>query len=119
LLLNLGNRIPVFFSSNFCRFLYSRPNTTLKWKLHNELPKLNKAKTRQLIQQAFDDWARFSPLTFREANRTEKADFNLSFLVGNHADRFPFDGPGGNLAHGFFPKDGRIHFDATEDWTDK
>ena len=96
-----------------------RPNTTLKWTLHNDLPKFKRDKTRGLIKEAFNDWARYAPLTFREASKNEKADFNISFLADDHSDGFAFDGTGGTLAHAFFPKDGRIHFDAVEEWTDK
>ncbi|CAF1420925.1 unnamed protein product [Adineta steineri] len=95
------------------------PNSTLKWTLNNEAPKLGKDKTRSLIQEAFGDWARYAPLKFREAEAGEKTDFSISFQTGEHDDGYPFDGSGGTLAHAFFPTDGKVHFDATEDWTDK
>ncbi|CAF3454820.1 unnamed protein product [Rotaria sp. Silwood1] len=95
------------------------PNTTLKWRLNNEIPKFGKEKTRALIQEAFNDWARYAPLKFREAIGDEKAEFSISLHGGDHDDGYPFDGAGGTLAHAFFPTDGKVHFDLTEEWTDK
>ncbi|CAF1452196.1 unnamed protein product [Rotaria magnacalcarata] len=95
------------------------PNTTLKWKLNNQIPTFGREKTRIHLQEAFDDWARYAPLKFREAVGDEQAEFSISFNEGNHDDGFPFDGAGGTLAHAFFPKDGKVHFDSAEEWTDK
>ena len=51
----------------------------------------------------------------------EKADINISFGVGKHDrteyDSNSFDGLGGTIAHAFFPRDGRLHFDDDEIWT--
>ncbi|CAF1082970.1 unnamed protein product [Adineta ricciae] len=95
------------------------PNTTLKWRLDGNTPKFSKDSIRSHVQEAFDDWARYAPLKFREVQGDEKPNFLISFETGEHKDGFPFDGAGGTLAHAFFPTDGKVHFDSTEEWTDK
>jgi hypothetical protein len=49
-------------------------------------------KARQYIQEAFNDWAKHTGLTFRQAIGYEKADFNLAFVYGHHGDGFPLGG---------------------------
>ncbi|CAI9772021.1 unnamed protein product [Fraxinus pennsylvanica] len=43
-------------------------------------------------------------------------NLQIAFVYGEHGDGYPFDGPGGVLSHAFQPTNGRMHFDASEDW---
>ncbi|MBA0861078.1 hypothetical protein Goshw_024179, partial [Gossypium schwendimanii] len=69
---------------------------------------------RPIITRAFNQWASASSFTFREAN---PSDIVMGFHRGFHGDNFPFDGPGNVLAHAFAPQDGRLHYDADENWS--
>ncbi|CAF0921783.1 unnamed protein product [Brachionus calyciflorus] len=91
----------------------------LTYKLKNENEEL-KNETIRILREAFGHWSNVSSLTFIEIkNKTLKSDLTISFGSRNHSDNYPFDGPGGVLAHAFFPENGEIHFDEDEYFTDK
>ncbi|KAI4816246.1 hypothetical protein KUCAC02_008579 [Chaenocephalus aceratus] len=49
-----------------------------------------------------------------------EADIIIDFNRYWHGDSLPFDGPGGILAHAYFPRthrEGEVHFDYDEQWT--
>ena len=65
-------------------------------------------------------WSNASGLTIkREDDPKATPDIKLSFVEGFHGDTRPADGPGGELAHAFFPLGGKgeedlagdVHFD--------
>ncbi|KAF3702446.1 Stromelysin-3 [Channa argus] len=74
---------------------------------------MSESKVRSVLQEALSVWSAVTPLTFREVI-SEKADIIIDF------NSLPFDGPGGILAHAFFPRthrEGEVHFDYDEHWT--
>uniref|UniRef100_H3CTT6 Matrix metallopeptidase 15 n=1 Tax=Tetraodon nigroviridis TaxID=99883 RepID=H3CTT6_TETNG len=87
---------------------------------------LGERRTLDTIRKALDMWQRVTPLTFKElpavpsSNQSALADIMLLFASGFHGDMSLFDGPGGSLAHAFYPGPGMggdTHFDADEHWT--
>uniref|UniRef100_A0A3B5LNY3 Matrix metallopeptidase 11a n=1 Tax=Xiphophorus couchianus TaxID=32473 RepID=A0A3B5LNY3_9TELE len=80
---------------------------------------MDEEKVRRVIREAVKIWSDVTPLTFTEVRRGI-ADIRIDFSSYWHGDNLPFDGPGGILAHAFFPKthrQGDIHFDYDESWT--
>lgn len=88
----------------------------LTWKILTYSDKLTVNQQRLAIENSFKRWEDASGLNFKETNQT--ADINIDFTSGNHGDGInnAFDGPGGVLAHAFYPEDGRAHFDDEELW---
>ncbi|KAM8865422.1 stromelysin-3 isoform 1-T1 [Synchiropus picturatus] len=80
---------------------------------------MGEEKVRRVFREALKIWSDVTPLTFTEVH-SGKADIRIDFTRYWHGDSLPFDGPGGILAHAFFPKthrQGDIHFDYDESWT--
>lgn len=74
------------------------------------------------MSYALNVWAVESGLRFQEVNsQHQEPDILIHFARSYHQDSYPFDGPGGTLAHAFFPGDhpisGDTHFDDEETWT--
>uniref|UniRef100_A0A1I7XJT5 ZnMc domain-containing protein n=1 Tax=Heterorhabditis bacteriophora TaxID=37862 RepID=A0A1I7XJT5_HETBA len=70
---------------------------------------------RNTLHRAFYEWSTVSAVQFVEVEKD--ADIVVGFEKGKHEDAFPFDGKDGVVAHAFYPRDGRLHFDADEEWT--
>ncbi|XP_026152415.1 stromelysin-3-like [Mastacembelus armatus] len=80
---------------------------------------MSEDKVRLVFHEALGVWSAVTPLRFREVTK-EKADIIIDFNRYWHGDNLPFDGPGGILAHAFFPRthrQGEVHFDYDEHWT--
>ncbi|KAK3524132.1 hypothetical protein QTP70_018031, partial [Hemibagrus guttatus] len=81
---------------------------------------LGRETVRALMYYALKVWSDITPLNFHEV-AGNKADIQIDFTKADHNDGYPFDGPGGTVAHAFFPGErftaGDTHFDDDEAWT--
>ncbi|XP_078662472.1 stromelysin-3-like [Branchiostoma floridae x Branchiostoma belcheri] len=92
--------------------------TDLTYRLINTSPQLDRAEVEDAIYRAFRVWEQVTPLRFRRTSGV--SDIEISFVHFDHGDGNPFDGPGGTLAHAYFPGagiGGDAHFDESEQWT--
>ncbi|XP_061445037.1 matrix metalloproteinase-25 [Rhineura floridana] len=95
--------------------------TGLTWHIRSfpRSSQLSHDHIRNLLYYAFRAWSNSSALSFQEV-RSTKADIVVDFSRSYHEDSYPFDGPGGTLAHAFFPGEhpisGNTHFDDEETW---
>ncbi|XP_051279534.1 stromelysin-3 [Dicentrarchus labrax] len=93
--------------------------TDLTYRIVRFPQQMGEEKVRRVFREALKIWSDVTPLTFTEIH-SGKADIRIEFTRYWHGDNLPFDGPGGILAHAFFPKthrQGDIHFDHDESWT--
>ncbi|EDO41167.1 predicted protein [Nematostella vectensis] len=79
---------------------------------------LSRTAVRRIFARAAKLWSDKMQLNIKETSDA-KADFTVSFNSYDHGDGDPFDGPGGTLAHAFFPQyGGDLHFDDSETYTE-
>lgn len=93
--------------------------TSLTYSIRGYPTEINQDRTTAIIREAFNAWLDYIPLKVEPVCSSCNADFVIDFAREQHADRYPFDGTGGTLAHAFFPEDGRVHFDKDEKWTER
>jgi Matrixin len=97
---------------------------TINYVFGELTPKVPQATVIEEITRALMQWPKhgnvhFVPGTDISAART----VGIHFASFDHGDGYPFDGPGGILAHTFYPVPGNpepiagdMHLDASEDW---
>ena len=86
--------------------------------------KLPAATTQSEILRAFHEWSKYANVNFTGASSAQALQtLNILFARGAHGDPYPFDGPGGVLAHTFYPAPpnpeslaGDMHLDDDERW---
>ncbi|XP_076017465.1 collagenase 3-like [Genypterus blacodes] len=92
---------------------------SLTYRIENYTPDMSQAEVDDSIEKAFQVWAKVTPLRFTRISGGT-ADIMISFGRQSHGDYYPFDGPGGILAHAFAPSPGiggDAHFDEDEMFT--
>ncbi|XP_075235425.1 matrix metalloproteinase 1 isoform X2 [Lycorma delicatula] len=89
----------------------------LTYKVSRYPASLRKSEVDDEVKKAFSVWSSVTPLTFTKKS-SGPVHIEIRFERGEHGDGDPFDGPGGTLAHAFFPVyGGDAHFDDAEKWT--
>jgi hypothetical protein len=87
-------------------------------------PKMDENVVRGEMARALGEWARYGDLAFSPGAVVSAArTVTILFARGAHGDGYAFDGPGGVLAHTFYPSPpiaepiaGDMHLDADENW---
>jgi len=87
--------------------------------------KLPESNVRSEVERAFSEWSRYANVDFVPiAAQGAARSVDILFASRSHGDPYPFDGPGGVLAHTFFPVPsnpepiaGDMHFDNDENWS--
>ena len=85
---------------------------------------LDSATAQSEIRRAMAEWSKVAAIGWQSAtNPLGSATVNILFASYAHGDGYPFDGPGGILAHTFYPAPpnpeplaGDMHFDDSESW---
>ncbi|XP_014360479.2 matrix metalloproteinase-14 isoform X2 [Papilio machaon] len=89
----------------------------LTYKISKYPTRLNQAEVDAELAKAFSVWSDYTDLTFTQ-KRSGQVHIEIRFEKGEHGDGDPFDGPGGTLAHAYFPVyGGDAHFDDAEVWS--
>ncbi len=85
---------------------------------------LDSATAESEVRRAMAEWSKVAAITWQSGtNPAGSATVNILFATYAHGDGYPFDGPGGILAHTFYPAPpnpeplaGDMHFDDSESW---
>ena len=99
-------------------------SATLSYVYSKMTAQLPSATVQAQIASAMAQWSKAVKVTWKPGiDPNGPATVNILFATGAHGDPYPFDGPGGVLAHTFYPAPpnpepiaGDMHFDDAESW---
>ena len=97
---------------------------TLQYTFSNLTPKISSALVVQEMTRALNQWPKYANVHFTPGlNPQAPQTVAIKFAESDHGDGYPFDGPGGILAHTFYPVPtnpepiaGDMHLDGSESW---
>jgi hypothetical protein len=95
----------------------------LQYFIRSLTDKIEPSIARAEIERALREWTRYAALSVTPGQPGGPRTIDILFGRGPHGDQYPFDGPGGTLAHTFYPAPpnpepiaGDMHLDADEPW---
>jgi Matrixin len=99
-------------------------SATVYYFYTNVSSQLNAASAKAEIARAMAQWSAVVKVTWAPgASATATQTVNILWATYAHGDAYPFDGPGGMLAHTFYPANpnpepvaGDMHLDDSESW---
>ena len=99
-------------------------SATLKYTFSRVTDRLPGDSAKSEIERALQVWSKYVKVTFQPGSDPNgKRTLNILFASRAHGDNYAFDGPGGLLAHTFYPSPpnpepiaGDMHFDLDESW---
>ncbi len=99
-------------------------SATVYYYYSNVTGKLSPASAQAAIAQAMAQWSTVVKVTWAQGwSATAPQTVNILWATYAHGDAYPFDGPGGALAHTFYPAPpnpepiaGDMHLDDSESW---
>jgi hypothetical protein len=97
---------------------------TVGYVFSNLTSQLPAPELEQEIQRAMAEWSKVVQVTWSPGTDANAAQtVNIFFATGAHGDPYPFGGPGGVLAHTFYPAPpnpepiaGDMHFNDADTW---
>ena len=97
---------------------------TITYVFSRMTSQLGSAAAQAEIERAMAEWSKVAAINWRPGtNSFGTATVNVLFAAYDHGDGYPFDGPGGVVAHTFYPAPpnpepiaGDMHFDDSESW---
>ncbi|HXA48700.1 MAG TPA: matrixin family metalloprotease [Candidatus Acidoferrum sp.] len=100
----------------------SSGKVALQYFIRNLTEKMDPGTARAEIERALREWTKYGNVTISPGQQGASRTIDILFVRGAHGDAYPFDGPGGALAHTFYPPPnaepiaGDMHLDADEGW---